>query len=185
MLQAALDNLHKIAGDKKREKEASQSAEPGTRNEEKVDNSSSEVRDLRAGAPPTRPRFLNPTSGTPRPSRPQQPQSSTRPQGSSRPSRPQGFGRPSRPQSPSRPPRPESSGRSSTRGQAPPRSQNTETEVEEVATTARTISIRTKRPRPSFNRRSVVLPRINAAQAWSCFHDETSRWSLQLKVLKK
>merc|ERR1719234_1617975 len=133
MLQAALNNLHKIAGDQKKEKEASQS-------EAKVD--SSEVVDLRAGAPPSRPRFLNPTSlgekKTPRPSRPQQPQSSSRPQrpqGSGRPSRPQGFGRPSRPQSPSRPPRPESSA-----------------EVEEVATTARAISVRAKRPRPSFNR---------------------------------
>merc|ERR1712032_964138 len=159
MLQAALNNLHKIAGDKKKEKEASQSAGPATKTEAKVD--SSEVVDLRAGAPPSRPRFLNPTSlgekktGTPRPSRPQKPQSSARPQrpqGSGRPSRPQGFGRPSRPQGPSRPSRPESSGRSSTRGQVPPQPQNFETEVEEVATTARTISVRTKRPRPSFNR---------------------------------
>merc|ERR1712032_115616 len=159
MLQAALNNLHKIAGDKKKEKEASQSAGPATKTEAKVD--SSEVVDLRAGAPPSRPRFLNPTSlgekktGTPRPSRPQKSQSSARPQrpqGSGRPSRPQGFGRPSRPQSPSRPSRPESSGRSSTRGQVPPRPQNSETEVEEVATTPRTISVRTKQPRPSFNR---------------------------------
>merc|ERR1711990_747449 len=160
MLQAALNNLHKIAGDKKKEKEASQSAGPATRTEAKVE-SSSEVKDLRAGAPPSRPRFLNPTSlgekktETPRPSRPQQPQSSARPQrpqGSGRPSRPQGFGRPSRPQSPSRPPRPESSGRPSTRGQVPPRPQHTEIEEDEVATTARVISVRTKRPRPSFNR---------------------------------
>jgi len=152
MLQAALNNLHKIAGDKKKEKEASQSARPATRTEAKVE---SEVKDLRAGSPPSRPRFLNPTSATTRPSRLQQPQSSARPQkpqGSGRPSRPKGFGRPSRPQSPSRPPRPESSGRPSTRGQVPPRPQNTETEEDVVATTARVVSVRTKRPRPSFNR---------------------------------
>jgi len=129
MLEAALNNLHKIAGDKKREKEASQSPKS---NEAKVD---SEVKDLR-GRVPSRLRFLS--QETPRPSRPQQPQSSARPQrpqGSGRPSRPQGFGRPS-----------------STRGQLPPQPQNTKTEVEEVVTTARSISVRTKRPRPSFNR---------------------------------
>merc|ERR550534_2828674 len=148
MLEAALNNLHKIAGDKKKEKESSQSAEQAAK-EAKVD---SEVKDLRAGAA-SRPRFLNPPLGeqktkTPRPARPQQPQSSARPQGSGRPSRPAGFGRPSspsRPQNPSRPSRPQSSGRSSTRGEI-------EEESEEVATTARGVSIRTKRPRPLFNR---------------------------------
>ena len=148
MLEAALNNLHKIAGDKKKEKESSQSAEQAAK-EAKVD---SEVKDLRGGAA-SRPRLLNPSLGeqkteTPRPARPQQPQSSARPQGSGRPSRPGGFGRPSRPsrpQNPSRPSRPQSSGRSSTRGEI-------EEESEEVATTARSVSIRTKRPRPLFNR---------------------------------